>query len=129
MGGGVSRVVINPDTPDEREIRAFSDDNHWKRGDLVRIYAAAGGGWGDPLERDIDRVLDDVKDGFVSLDAALTRYGVVVDPDSLTADISGTEARRTDIRKTRGAIKLFHRFDYFSTESEELEWVNKHMPR
>ena len=33
MGGGASRVVMNPGTPQEREVRAFSDDNHWKHGD------------------------------------------------------------------------------------------------
>jgi N-methylhydantoinase B len=129
MGGGVSRVVMNPGTPDEREVRAFSDDNHWKCGDLVRIYTAGGGGWGDPLEREANQVLDDVKDGFVSADAALERYGVVIDPVTLEVDVSGTESRRNDIRKARGSTKLFHRFDYFDTAEEELEWVNKRLPR
>ena len=129
MGGGVSRVVMNPGTPEEREVRAFSDDNHWKCGDLVRIYTGGGGGWGDPLEREPNLVLDDVKDAFVSTEAALERYGVVIDPVTLEVDVSGTESKRNDIRKVRGSIKLFHRFDYFDTAEEELEWVNKHLPR
>ena len=37
----------------------------------MRIHTAGGGGWGDPLKRDVNLVLDDVKDGFVSLEAAL----------------------------------------------------------
>ena len=129
MGGGVSSVLLNPGTPEEREIRAFSDDNHWKYGDLVRIHTAGGGGWGDPLKRDVNLVLDDVKDGFVSLEAALERYGVAIDPDTLEVDTRGSETRREEIRKARGETKLFHRFEYFQTEAEELEWVNKHMPR
>ena len=129
MGGGLSRVVLNPGTPTEREIRAFSDDNHWKAGDLVRIYTAGGGGWGDPLERDPQMVLDDVKDGFVSLPAAFDLYGVVIDADSLNLDTAGTEARRGEIDKTRGKTKLFHRFDYFDSAAEELAWVNRNMPR
>ena len=129
MGGGLSRVVMNPGTPDEREIRAFSDDNHWKCGDLVRIYTGGGGGWGDPLERDANQVLDDVKDGFVSTDAAFQRYGVAIDPVALEIDASGTESLRKDIRKSRGRTKLFHRFDYYDTAEEELEWVNKRLPR
>ena len=129
MGGGMSRVILNPGTPQEREIRAFSDDNHWKRGDLVRIYTAGGGGWGDPLEREPERVLDDVKDGFVSVQSALDNYGVVMDPAGTAVDAAGTEARRRDIRRARGGTKLFHRFNYFDTESEELEWVNRNIPR
>ena len=129
MGGGLSRVALNPGAPNEREIRAFSDDNHWYSGDLVRIHTAGGGGWGDPLEREPERVLDDVKDGFVSLSGALDSYGVVIDPVSLTVDAPGTDARRGDIRLARGGTKLFHRFDYFNSEAEELEWVNRNIPR
>ena len=107
MGGGLSRVVMNPGTPEEREIRAFSDDNRWKRGDLVRIYTAGGGGWGDPLERDAERVLDDVKDGFVSLESALSSYGVVIDPEALQFDAPSTEAKRMGMLSARRRHQTF----------------------
>ena len=129
MGGGLSRVILNPGTPEEREVRAFSDDNHWKRGDLVRICTAGGGGWGDPLEREAELVLDDVKDGFVSLPAALDGYGVVIDGDALTVDAAATAAKRDEMRNARGGTGLFHRFGYFDSEAEELEWVNRNIPR
>ena len=129
MGGGVSRVVMNPGTPGEREVRAFSDDNYWKRGDLVRIYTAGGGGWGDPLERDVGRVLDDVKDGFVSRESAEEHYGVIIDASSLAVDQPRTESRRKEISDARGGTKLFHRFEYFDSEEDEFQWVKRHMPR
>ena len=129
MGGGLSRVVLNPDTPDEREIRPFSDDNRWKRGDLVRIYTAGGGGWGDPLERAAAMVLDDVLDGFVSMDTARESYGVVINPDTLRVDGEATEEQRQSIRVARGETKMFHRFEYFQTADEELSWVERNMPR
>ena len=129
MGGGLSRVILNPDTPDEREIRPFSDDNHWKRGDLVRIYTAGGGGWGDPLERDVSMVLDDFEDGFVSLQAARDSYGVIIDPDTETVDIPATETERAKIRAQRGGTRMFHRFGYFDTDAEEFAWVNRNIPR
>ncbi len=129
MGGGTSRVVMNPGTGQEKDIRAFSDDNIWSRGDLVRIYTAGGGGWGDPLEREPHLVNDDVKDGFVTLDAALRDYGVVIDPVTLKADEPGTEAKRKDISSSRGPTKLFHRFNYFDTADEEYEWIIEHFPR
>ncbi len=129
MGGGISRVVQNPGTPEEKEIRPFSDDNVWKRGDLVRIYTAGGGGWGDPLERDVAMVLDDVLDGFVSVEAARDSYGVVIDLEAQRADESATEVQRKHIRAARGDTKMFHRFNYFQTESEEFRWVNRNIPR
>ena len=128
MGGGLSRVVLNPDTPDQREIRPFSDDNRWQCGDLVRIYTAGGGGWGDPLERDAAMVLDDVLDGFVSLAAARESYGVVIDPDALRVDAAATKAQRAAIRASRGDTRMFHRFNYFATESEEFQWISKNIP-
>ncbi len=129
MGGGTSKVVINPGTPQEKEIRAFSDDNLWKKGDLVRVYTAGGGGWGDPLERETDQVMGDVLDGFVSIQAAQNSYGVVMDPQTLAIDQHATTAKRKDLQTSRGATKLFHRFNYFDTAEEELEWVEKNIPR
>jgi N-methylhydantoinase B len=129
MGGGTSRVVMNPGTSEEKDIRAFSDDNTWSRGDLVRIYTAGGGGWGDPLEREPHLVNDDVQDGFVTLEAALRDYGVVIDPVTLKTDEQGTEAKRKDISSSRGPTKLFHRFNYYDTADEEYEWINEHFPR
>ena len=129
MGGGTSKVVMNPGTGQEKEIRAFSDDNNWTRGDLVRIYTAGGGGWGDPLDRETGLVNDDVQDGFVSLESALRDYGVVIDPVSMATDEKGTQAMRKDIRRSRGPTKLFHRFNYFDTADEEYQWINAHFPR
>ena len=129
MGGGTSRVIMNPGTEAAKEIRAFSDDNLWKKGDLVRVYTAGGGGWGDPFERETDQVLDDVLDGFVSIQASRNSYGVVIDPETLVIDQHATAAKRKDLRTSRGATKLFHRFNYFDTAEEELEWVEKNIPR
>ena len=127
--GGTSSVILNPGHADEREVRPFSDDNPWQAGDLVRIQTAGGGGWGDPLEREIHLVEKDVRGGFVSLKSARSEYGVVVDPDSLKAHASGSLALRKDLRQVREQPKLFHRFIYFDDEEEERRWIERHMPR
>jgi N-methylhydantoinase B len=44
----------------------------------VIIRTAGGGGWGNPLERDPEKVRMDVLEGFVSLEAARNQYGVVL---------------------------------------------------
>ncbi|MBK5960431.1 hydantoin utilization protein B [Rhodoplanes elegans] len=50
-----------------------------KAGRRVRLETPGGGGWGDPVARDPERVARDVRFGLVSPDAALSRYGVHVD--------------------------------------------------
>jgi N-methylhydantoinase B len=52
-----------------------------------------GGGYGDPLERAVEEVADDVRQGYVSVKAA-ELYGAVVDPDTLVVDRAATERRR-----------------------------------
>lgn len=50
-------------------------------GDLVRFVTATGGGWGDPWERDPERVARDVRDGYISVETARRDYGVVCDAE------------------------------------------------
>jgi N-methylhydantoinase B/oxoprolinase/acetone carboxylase alpha subunit len=45
-------------------------------GDQVKILMPGGGGYGDPLERDRERVRRDVREGFVSAEAAARDYGL-----------------------------------------------------
>jgi N-methylhydantoinase B len=48
-------------------------------GDRLRIISAGGGGYGDPRSRNRERVVQDVLDGYVSVDGALKQYGVALD--------------------------------------------------
>jgi N-methylhydantoinase B/oxoprolinase/acetone carboxylase alpha subunit len=48
------------------------------KGEQVKIVAPGGGGWGNPLEREPERVLQDVIEGFVTPEAASRDYGVQV---------------------------------------------------
>ncbi|HEY7063042.1 MAG TPA: hydantoinase B/oxoprolinase family protein [Chloroflexota bacterium] len=58
------------------------------------VNTAGGGGWGDPFARDPARVAADVRDGYVSLDAARERYGVAIDPTTFAVDAAATAALR-----------------------------------
>jgi N-methylhydantoinase B len=73
-----------------------------RRGMVFRHCLPGSGGWGDPLERDPAKVLADVRNDFVSLAAAATEYGVVIDPASLTVDDAATARRRERMRARRG---------------------------
>ncbi|MGE5218870.1 MAG: hydantoinase B/oxoprolinase family protein [Chloroflexota bacterium] len=69
-----------------------------KPGDIVRVNMNAGGGYGDPLERDPELVLGDVLDGYVSIQGAREDYGVVIDDQKLTVDLPATAALRRSAR-------------------------------
>lgn len=49
-----------------------------QRGEKVVSVTPGGGGYGDPLERDVLAVLDDIRESRVSLRAAVSDYGVVL---------------------------------------------------
>jgi N-methylhydantoinase B len=69
--------------------------------DALYIRWNGGGGYGDPLERDPQAVLDDVLAGVVSLDSARRLYGVAfVDGDN-SVDASKTEALRKELTAAR----------------------------
>jgi N-methylhydantoinase B len=117
MGGRPGRIVVNPGTADQRELRPMSEGNRLKKGDLVRIMTPGGGGWGSPLLRPAEQVRDGVLDGFISAESAARDYGVVLSDDLGSVDVAGTAARRAELAcLPRG---LFHRHRYF--DDDELE--------
>jgi len=51
--------------------------------EVVQIVTGTGGGWGNPLERPVAEVIEDVEDGYISIEQAARAYGVVLDPETL----------------------------------------------
>lgn len=66
----------------------------FQRGELYEAILAGGGGWGDPLQRDPQRVFEDVVDGKVSAAAAASEYGVVVAAGGGSLDAAATALAR-----------------------------------
>lgn len=50
-----------------------------QKGDVIRIVTANGAGWGDPKKRDIKKIIDDLKNGFITMEQAERYYGYVGD--------------------------------------------------
>jgi N-methylhydantoinase B len=63
-----------------------------KDGRFVR-YGPAGGGYGNPLERDPAKVADDVLDEVISVETALKEYGVVVSTKGVVDHVAAKKAR------------------------------------
>ena len=61
--------------------------------------AVGGGGYGDPLERELALVERDVSDGYVSIERAKEDYGVVISPETLEIDANASEKLRTSLKE------------------------------
>jgi N-methylhydantoinase B len=59
---------------------------HLKKGDVARLITGTGGGYGDPLERPVEMVQSDLRDGYVTLEQAEKLYGVVLNPETLEVE-------------------------------------------
>ena len=71
-----------------------------RAGDIVVMQSAGGGGYGDPLAREPDRVRDDVLAGYVSPERARLGYGVVLAPSG-EVDVATTQAERARLATAR----------------------------
>lgn len=78
--GKPGRCLVNPDSDGEVAVHSKSPRVSLRRGDVLSIQTAGGGGWGSPSQRSRDRVVEDVRAGYVSPEQAQADYGVSVNP-------------------------------------------------
>jgi len=69
--------------------------------DVFAFTSNAGGGFGDPINRDPQRVARDIQWGFVSAEKAKEIYGVILKPGELTVNEIKTGEERESIRRRR----------------------------
>jgi N-methylhydantoinase B/oxoprolinase/acetone carboxylase alpha subunit len=67
---------------------------HLKNGETYTAESPGGGGWGNPLERDPEAVLNNVLDGYVSPEKARDEYGVVLTISGKKVNFIATNALR-----------------------------------
>ncbi|WP_309493277.1 hydantoinase B/oxoprolinase family protein [Candidatus Hecatella orcuttiae] len=67
-------------------------------GEALEIKTPVGGGYGDPYQRDPQKVLDDVLDGYISLETAKSDYGVVINPQTMQVDTKASEKLRKSFK-------------------------------
>jgi N-methylhydantoinase B len=89
-------------------------DNDWTRyqkatglpikpGGQLELLSGGGGGYGPPEDRDIERVIEDVRLGYVTVEGARNDYGVALRGDSLEVDHASTGQLRDAMRRKRRA--------------------------
>lgn len=69
--------------------------------DAMSVRWCGGGGFGDPLRRDPERIGADLENHCISLAAAEAIYGVIVDQKTFEIDVEATKSRRAEIRAER----------------------------
>jgi N-methylhydantoinase B len=89
-------AILNPDT-ERRHVGKVTLE--MKRGDVIQVTTAGAGGWGNPLERDANSVLEDVRNEKISWQRARDAYGVVIDEDTMQVDEKNTGTLREAMAK------------------------------
>ena len=111
--GAIEYHDLRPVNPGTLEIEGRSPDRVFAQeneevtvspGEVLHVKCTGGGAIGDPLDRDLDRIREDLVEGIVRPEAVGDAYGVVIDPDGddgVTLDADATASRRSTRRHER----------------------------
>jgi N-methylhydantoinase B len=91
--GRLGLTLLNPGTPRQRRLHS-KGTYRLGRNDLISWRTSGAGGVGDPLARDPNAVLIDVRNGYVSIKAAAADYGVAIDGKTVELNLIRTRALR-----------------------------------
>ena len=111
--GAPGEVVLNPGI--EARTLPSKVTMSCRRGDVVRWVLPGGGGWGDPLERDPQHVLRDVRNELVSPAAAERDYATIIDSEKWRVDEAATDR----LREQRRAARTDHGVPFVTWDEEE----------
>jgi N-methylhydantoinase B len=105
--------IVRDDGKSERFPTGKIKPTELAEGDGFLIETAGGGGFWSSLEREPERVLADVRSGYVSLEAARRDYGVVIHQQNrqLSLDLQATEAVRRQMTQKVGETLQISRGD------------------
>jgi N-methylhydantoinase B/oxoprolinase/acetone carboxylase alpha subunit len=95
--GKTGHCVLNPGKPEERVIPSRFSDHVLHPGEVFSLETPGGGGLGSPLERDPARVLNDVRNGYVTAQKARQVYRVAI--DAVDGDFVLNEAQTQELRR------------------------------
>jgi N-methylhydantoinase B len=98
--GQLGHTLIYEPGKDKPELSLVS--RVFARKDTTVVYrTSGGGGWGNPLERDPELVLRDLREGYISIDKARDDYGIVPTADLTAIDAAATRVLRDKLSRER----------------------------
>ena len=74
--GSLGALILNPGSSDEKYLPSRVGDIMVNPGDIIRVVRPGGAGLGDPKKRDKKKVLADIREGYVTREAAISEYGL-----------------------------------------------------
>jgi len=92
-------LILGKDTPEEQALGMFLTGAEIGKNKTVELFMSGGGGWGNPLERPPEWVLDDVENGLVSIEAAKSEYGVILNETGVYGEYLVDEEKTNSLRK------------------------------
>jgi len=110
-------VWLNKGTDEEQYLGSLFAALPIKSGDEFTRPSAGGGGLGDPLQRDTADVLEDVIDGYVTVERAEIDYGVVI--TEIDPEIFEYEVDEAATAETRAYIAA-HRAEWVKRDPAEV---------
>jgi len=117
--GATSSFWRNPDAPNAEDL-GNTDVVNLDPGDVIRIKAAGGAGWGAPWERDPALVLRDIAEDKVSAEAAARDYGVVLRDGAV--DAAATRVARARLAAADAARPPAHFRFNAARDAYERDW-------
>jgi N-methylhydantoinase B len=103
--GGANLLVLNPGTPEERQLGMDTSGLHVPRGTRILYCSNGGGGFGPPHEREVAMVLGDLRSAFIDRATAASVYGVVLD-EAGDVDDARTRTARERLARERPEMGL-----------------------
>jgi acetone carboxylase alpha subunit len=110
----------------KRDKQCITTEDCYDNHDLYLNYLRGGPGFGDPIDREVKAIENDLNQKFLLPEYAQKVYGAVFTQDAkgvFTVDPAKTQARRAEIRKERLARALPTR-EWMKEERERI--LNKH---
>jgi N-methylhydantoinase B len=101
--GQTGSLVLNPKTDKEKELPAKVTNYKINAGDRMQIKTPSAGGYGNPLERDPQKVREDVLDEFINIETARDVFGVVLNKEQ-EVDFVATIKVRNEMKKEKVEI-------------------------
>ncbi len=102
--GSRNSNALNPEGESEQLPAKFL--RTLKKGDVFRQTGSGAGGYGDPMERDPESVLEDVTQEKLTVPHVREAYGVVLVGDPLRVDKEATDRLRAEMKSRRGPLDL-----------------------
>ncbi len=91
---GAKRTVIGGLTPNGDWASPLLSSHPFNYDEQFLFESTGGGGWGKPHDRPASKVLDDVLDDYISIEAARHQCGVAIDPTTMTINAAETARLR-----------------------------------